>query len=192
MHISDQKNELRSAIEHRLKSLSDKERNAESRTVCRELLKAIPDGKTICAYIALKTEVNLTLLLEELLARGQEIYLPVYENKLVYRRFTKDTPLIKGELGIQEPPLSEEELDPMNADIILIPGRAFDRTGNRMGRGNAGYDRWIKKQRVRNPDTQYWGIALECQVMNEVPSEPHDEVMDKLITARGILNCSEL
>jgi len=189
MHVSDQKNELRTAIEHRLKAMSDKERLAESRTVCRALMKAIPKDATVCAYMSLKTEVNLQMLLEELQKRDQKIFLPVYENKLVYRTFTGFDTLVKGELGIQEPSLDEEQLDPLDADIVLIPGRAFDRAGNRMGRGNAGYDRWITKQRVRNPSTQYWGIALECQVVNEVPVEKHDEVMDVLVTARGLLTC---
>ena len=38
------------------------------------------------------------------------------------------------------------------SSTILIPGRAFDAKGNRLGRGNGGYDKWIAEQRERRLD----------------------------------------
>ncbi|MFA7682254.1 MAG: 5-formyltetrahydrofolate cyclo-ligase, partial [Candidatus Peribacteraceae bacterium] len=73
-------------------------------------------------------------------------------------------------------------------DCALIPGRAFDRDGNRLGRGNGSYDHWIREQRTANPQTKIWGIAFECQIVPIVPTEEHDERVDALITARGLIH----
>jgi len=59
---------------------------------------------------------------------------------------------------------------------------------NRLGRGNGGYDHWIEKQRDVNPDTRMIGVAFECQIVNEVPIDAHDEKMDEVITDRGSIN----
>ncbi len=59
-----------------------------------------------------------------------------------------------------------------------------------MGRGNGGYDIWIQQQKNQNPDTQYWGVALDCQIVQEVPVEPHDQKMNAIVTSREIIFCS--
>ncbi len=69
--------------------------------------------------------------------------------------------------------------------VVLVPGRAFDAKGARLGRGNGGYDKWIAQERSRNAPYQYWGVAFECQVVDEVPVEAHDQKLDAVVTARG-------
>jgi len=170
--------------------MSDNARHAEGRTLSRVLLEEIPKGSTVCAFFPLKTEVDIRLLLEKLLERGDTLYLPVYENKrLVYKRTTNLTTLTPGEFTIPEPPKDAEKLENQSVDIILVPGRAFDTTGNRLGRGAGGYDRWLEKYKAAHPSTQFWGVCLECQLVPEVPVEAHDVKMDEVITARGVTSC---
>jgi 5-formyltetrahydrofolate cyclo-ligase len=193
MHVSDQKSQLRQSIEQRLKQLSDKDREAESRSICRRLLEHIPEGSTVCAYSALKTEANLSLLIETLYSRDDAMYLPVFlprlgeTGELNFRKFDGWNTIEKGKLGIAEPSHTAEVLNPQDVDLVLLPGRAFDRNGNRMGRGNGGYDVWIEKQRKLNPATQYWGVCLDCQLVQEVPVEKHDQKMDRVVTGREFL-----
>lgn len=61
-------------------------------------------------------------------------------------------------------------------DLILVPGIAFDRAGNRLGRGKGYYDKILKK-------TTAWkmGICFDFQVLEHVPSEQHDVIMDEVI-----------
>lgn len=78
----------------------------------------------------------------------------------------------------------------MKADeptIVLVPGRAFDRERQRLGRGNGGYDIWIAKQRQQNPATKYWGVAFEHQIVPSIPVESHDQPMDAVVTPREFL-----
>ena len=189
MHIREAKAHLRQAIKDRLAHLNDKDRHAESRSLCRRILEALPEGqRTICAYFPLKDEADLRPLLKELLRKSHHVYLPRVEGgKVAFRRMESMEALEPGTWHIPEPPDSAPLLDSNDLDIALIPGRAFDGTGNRLGRGNGGYDIWIRKQRQENPKTQYWGIALEYQMTQEVPSEEHDEKMNSIVTARGML-----
>lgn len=187
MHIRDEKEHLRKSIRERLARIPDRARHAESRTLSRQLLKALPQGIfTLTAYFPLKDEPDLRLLLQTLLERGCPVFLPRFEDKkMVFRRATDLVDLKPGEFKIPEPPIDSPLLDPAHLDIALIPGRVFTRGGLRLGRGNGGFDIWIRAQRAANPATKYWGACYECQLINELPQEPHDEKMDCVVTARG-------
>ncbi|PIQ76045.1 5-formyltetrahydrofolate cyclo-ligase [Candidatus Peregrinibacteria bacterium CG10_big_fil_rev_8_21_14_0_10_49_24] len=186
MHDADAKAQLRDSITQRMQRLTDAQKAAESRTLCRELLPHIPKGSTVCAYYPMKSEADIRMLLDELLLRGDNVFLPCFENnRLIFRKIEDFADLHKGALGVLEPKQNAKELEKETADIILVPGRAFDYAGNRMGRGNGGYDRWIAKHRKAHANTKCIGVALECQIVGSVPTESHDEPMDAIVTARG-------
>lgn len=182
------KSRLRNAIRERLASLGAKDRSAESRSLCRRILEALSESPiVICAYYPLSDEADILPIFGELQKRGNRIFLPAHDGgKLVFRAMTAIEDLIAGEFGIPEPTRSAEELRPDDLAIALIPARAFDRRGNRLGRGNGGYDMWIRTQRAANPRSQFWGVALECQIVQDIPMEAHDEPVDGVITARGL------
>jgi len=182
-----QKVTLRTAVEERLALLTQAARAAESRSICRRILEDLPQPlDTLCLYIPLKTEVDIARLFEECVSRRIPIYLPRFTaNRLEFRRMEDSSSLIKGELGIPEPPVSADLLPEDGSMLFLVPGRAFDRTGGRLGRGNGGYDRFIRSYRSVNPQALFWGVAYECQILPEIPQEGHDEWMDAVMTARG-------
>lgn len=188
MDIPSHKKRLRQAMTERGSGLREQDRQAESRSLCRRVLQHFPaDIRTVAAYYPMRTEADITPLLEEFLRRGMELYLPRAEGKtFTYRRATSLAALKPGSLRIPEPDADAPVLDDASLDLALIPGAAFDRDCNRLGRGNGGYDIWIEKQRKANPQTRFIGVALECQVVNIVPSEAHDQRMDAIATARGV------
>lgn len=190
-HITEQKQELRAAILERLQGMNELSRAAESRTIVRRILEVLPHDKAVCAYVPLKTEPDIRPLLEEILKRGQPLYLPVCAppatpvgNRLLMLRITNLVDLIPGSCGIPEPDPSSPALDPKIPVIVLVPGRAFDVTGGRLGRGNGGYDRWITEHRAENSRSQYFGVAFDCQMVSAVPIEPHDAPVDGVFTSR--------
>lgn len=188
MNIPEKKSELRAAISARLSRMSDKDRATESRTLCKRILESLPKEPTgICAYYPLKDEADLRPLLRDILAHGHTLYLPRKEGAhFVFGKVTTLDALPPDDFGIPAPSDDSPLLEPSDLTIALIPGRAFDKKGNRLGRGNGGYDIWIRKQRMENPKTQFWGIALECQVVQDIPMEAHDEHVDAIVTARGV------
>lgn len=178
---------LREAVEQRISAMSEKDRAAESRSICRRILQELPeDLSAVCLYVPLKTEVDIRPLFQEFRSLNVPIYLPRFEaGLLLFRRGDDPSNLGKGALGIPEPLITAELLPQSGSIIILVPGRAFDHTGGRLGRGNGGYDRFIRSYRSANIEVQFWGICFECQIVREVPREEHDEILDAVITARG-------
>ncbi|MEK7591438.1 MAG: 5-formyltetrahydrofolate cyclo-ligase [Patescibacteria group bacterium] len=190
MDPRDEKSKLRHAIRERLAAYPERQRHAESRTLCREIIKILPKGNafSVAAYFPLKDEADVRPLLEELLARGAKLYLPRFDHKNFSFRLVRDLQsLLPGALRIPEPSETAPLLDPSALEYALIPARAFSPDGHRLGRGNGGYDKWISEQRKRHPRTKMYGIALECQLFAGIPVEPHDEKVDGIITARGLL-----
>lgn len=187
MHLSEQKALLRQDIKKRIDDMDVNARRAEGRTLSRVLLGKIPAGSTVCAYFPLKSEVDIQLLLKEMLARGDTVYLPVFagaDKKMIYRKAENLHDLPPGEFTIPEPPTDAEELDDKAVDIVLVPGRAFDNQGNRLGRGSGGYDTWLHWYQKHHPDTPLWGVCLECQRVAQVPTEPHDIPMNVVASAQ--------
>jgi 5-formyltetrahydrofolate cyclo-ligase len=83
----------------------------------------------------------------------------------------------KGALGTWEP--VGEVLAPP-ADLILVPGVAFDTSGHRLGRGKGYYDRWLAER----GSARAVGVCFECQIVTEVPREPHDVRVDLVLTEK--------
>lgn len=202
MHLSEEKALLRKAIDERLKRFTDAERSAESRSLSRRLTEGIPAGTPICAFYPMRSEPDITPFLEEVLRRGDPLFLPCFEGVLTFRQATNLSKLVRGKLGTLEPSPTATELvtsnqpfdpaqdrQPVTSLTILVPGRAFDASGNRLGRGNGGYDKWIAEQREKGILMQLIGVALECQIVDSVPVESHDVRMDAIATARGITEC---
>lgn len=190
MHISESKRRLRLDINLRIERMTERQRHAEGRTVSRVLLEHIPKGSTVSAYFPLKNEVDIRLLLEELLKRGDTLYLPAFaRGMLTFRGVERLMDLSPGAFTIPEPSPTSPELSDTPLDIALIPGCAFDRKGSRLGRGNGGFDRWIENQRKCHPTTRFIGVCLECQLIDHVPMESHDQYVDAVVTARGVIEC---
>jgi 5-formyltetrahydrofolate cyclo-ligase len=89
-----------------------------------------------------------------------------------------------GMYGILEPrtelrAIEAKRVDPVELDLIMVPGVAFDRRGARTGHGKGYYDKLLQHAR---PDCPLVALAFECQVFDEIPTEPHDIFMDRIIT----------
>lgn len=80
------------------------------------------------------------------------------------------------------PPTKDNEVSP---DHLLVPGLAFSRDGNRLGRGRGFYDRFISNYRGLKV-----GICFAEQIIDDIPIEEHDEKMNVVITDKEIILCS--
>ncbi|MDP6575827.1 MAG: 5-formyltetrahydrofolate cyclo-ligase [Candidatus Peribacteraceae bacterium] len=186
MHIDEAKSKLRDSISERLSRMSDRDRGEESGSICKRLLEMIPEDSSVCVYSALRTEPDLNKFIRALWDRGDRVFYPFFEgDHFNFREANDFSELRPGKLKILEPPSSSPKADPQEIDFVIVPARAFDREMNRLGRGNGGYDYWIKKQRKVNLKTKMIGVAFECQIVNEVPVDVHDEKIDEVVTDRG-------
>ena len=99
---------------------------------------------------------------------------------LLLRQYTGPECMVTGEqFGIGEPDASLPVFTDLNSvEMIIVPGVAFDRTGNRMGRGRGFYDRLLKS----TPQALKVGVAYDFQILDEIPVEPHDVKMNRIIS----------
>lgn len=93
-----------------------------------------------------------------------------------------------GAYGIWEPKPQcrtdrRREVSPKDLDLILVPGLAFDRNRNRLGRGAGFYDRFFENVRS---ETILTALAFDEQIFDTVPTEPHDRRMDFILTPNEI------
>ena len=108
----------------------------------------------------------------------KKILLPVViGNDLELRVYTSPADLAIGAYGIEEP-TGALFTDYATIDLVIVPGVAFDRDGNRLGRGKGYYDRLLP----RIPSAYKVGICFPFQIVEEVPAEPFDIRMDEIIT----------
>lgn len=94
--------------------------------------------------------------------------------------------LKQGVYGIWEPdPDQAEKADLSRLEAILVPGVAFDSRGGRMGYGGGYYDRFLATLE-KLPFLA--GVGFGMQVVEEVPLEPHDILLDALVCEKGFLH----
>jgi 5-formyltetrahydrofolate cyclo-ligase len=137
----------------------------------------------IAAYISMAGEVPTAGLIAAARSLGKTIVLPrvVGRNHLELHHWEGE-PLLPGSFGIGEPPANAPQVAPDQIDLFLVPGLAFDLSGGRLGMGKGYYDRLLPQSagfRV--------GLCWECQLLPEVPMEPHDQRVQGICTERRLL-----
>lgn len=65
--------------------------------------------------------------------------------------------------------------------FMLVPGVAFTKDGKRLGHGKGFYDIYIEEMRKSGLRPFLCGFALPCQIVEDLPTEEHDILMDKVI-----------
>jgi len=142
----------------------------------------------LLVYVSTGNEVDTHGLIRQLLAMGREVCVPRFEP--VTQRYVAcrvrdfDADLATGKFGILEP--RPEALKPAAADpigAVLVPGLAFDETGNRLGRGLGHFDRLL-----RQSGGVKIALAFDFQVVDEVPAEAHDARVDFMVTETRVVN----
>ena len=134
-------------------------------------------AQTVLLYHSLPDEVNTHSFIEQW-GEKKRILLPVVVgDELELRLFTPSVSLANGAYGIAEP-TGEAFAKYDEITFAVIPGVAFDHTGNRLGRGKGYYDRLLphlsKAFKV--------GICFPYQLVKTIPTEPFDIPMDSIIT----------
>ena len=95
-------------------------------------------------------------------------------------RFHSESEFVVGSFGTHEPFGGKEAPAP---DLVVVPGMAFDLTGARLGRGKGYYDRWIES----HAEAKTLGICFKCQLVGNVPMEPHDVRVNAILTEDGFI-----
>ena len=138
----------------------------------------------ILCYADYKGEVRTTSFMERALLDGKEVACPRVNGKkdgvMEFYQVSSLNELDSGYKGILEP-IGAIPYVPEKRCLMVLPGAAFDASGNRIGYGKGYYDRYLD----RYPKIHTVGICFECQLVDAVPATEYDWVMDRVITESG-------
>ena len=193
------KSEIRTLIKQRCRE-NKASLEHMSKDICNQILNAPQYLKAneIYAYMPLPDEADLTQVINAALKTGKKVAVPKILSKqdnlmqFFYLDANKNLSqqTADGAYGISEPDQSmPAAINPAQNILILVPGRAFTKEGDRIGRGKGYYDRFLSKEIVgssptmtRLPNVTVAGVCFEFQVLPELPVDPNDIKMDLIFS----------
>lgn len=156
-------------------------------------IDVICDAPSIFTYVSSSVEPGTYAMIQALLAGGRRVCVPRIDaqNRIQPHLITSLDDLQPGgadQFNLPVPAAdSPIELSP-GPTITLVPGLAFTRSGQRLGMGGGYYDRFL----ADHPDTFSIGVCYGWQLVDELPIEPHDQVVDAVVTPGGVIYCGAL
>ena len=171
------KHELRRRIKNRKQLITETERRDAARAVFNALERtaAFMMADRILIYHSLPDELSTLEFLDKWHTRKQ-FYLPRVNGVNLEILPYEKTSLRLGAFHIEEP-AEGAPADPESMELIIVPAVAYDRRGNRLGRGRGFYDRLLASTKATTI-----GVAYDFQLVDEIPVEPHDSPVHFVIT----------
>ena len=132
-------------------------------------------ASSVMAFVGCKGEPDTDPFFARLAADGKRLLLPrVEDGTLAVCEGTG--PMMVSAFGVSEPtgpplPLSQ-------VGFVIVPGLAFTVGGARLGYGAGFYDRLLPQLAVPNA-----GVCFIEQLVDELPTEPHDVMLQQVISA---------
>lgn len=184
-----EKTALRRRMRDRLAAIDADERATASTAACRRLigLEAFRRASTVMLYLPLPSEIDVLPAAVDLFRRGRTVCVPRVDwdrrdmAPVAVSSFDNAGPSPDGH-PVRTPEDGRPVL-PERIDAVVVPAMAFDTDGNRLGRGGGYYDRFLGRLRR---GTAILGIAFDQQIVDAIPSEPHDVSVGCVITDRRI------
>ncbi len=140
----------------------------------------------MAGYWPIGFEIDVIAFLSHCNAIGIRCCLPYISEKtslLVFKAWHPNDPLVRGKYNIPSPSGSAANIIPK---VILVPLMAFDKKAHRLGRGGGFYDRTLEILR-RKLSIVSIGVAFDEQEVDSVPTEPHDQKLDYIVTPTRII-----
>lgn len=182
----DEKKALRLNIKEKIRALPTAYCQAADSAIFHHVmvLPAYADAKTIFAYMGRQDEINTLPIIEQAWHDGKRICIPLCTGKGIMeaREIKSLSDVQEGAYGIQEPKEDTPCVAPQDIDMALIPCVTCNTKGQRLGYGGGFYDRYLGKGNFLRV------ILCRALLMEAViPVEPHDLMMDVVISEAGIM-----
>ena len=178
MEDSEKKKSLRNLLLERRDNTSHDLLKIASKKIQKKLDKifAFKNAKKIGVYYPIGSEIFTQDIIQELLSKGKEVFLPkVMGESMEFRKIIDFSSLEPGNFDIMEP--KEECPVDNNLDVILVPTVGISQIGVRLGYGYGFYDRFLAKNK-----TVAISLTLEKQIIKNIPKSEHDIIMNWIVT----------
>jgi 5-formyltetrahydrofolate cyclo-ligase len=183
------KKQLRALCRQRRDELGQDSRDRASERICEWIggWSTFRTAHVIFAYLPMRGEVDLRPLIacspNAQWAIPRMVRSPV--RRLAFHAYDPDR-LVPHRYGMLEPDPALPEIEPEQADLIIVPGLAFTRSGYRLGYGGGYYDHLLAP--LRRPATL--GACFQTLLLDDLPHELHDIPVGNLVTENlGVIAC---
>jgi len=186
----DAKDELRRTMREKILSMSEEQKKDKSLKIIHRLkgLEEFSKARCIMIYVSKDDEVDTTRLIEETLRSGKRVVTPVVDlekKELIPYEISSLEELSLGTFGVMEPkPGDARRVDVDEIDLVIVPGRAFDKDCNRLGRGGGYFDRFLRRLSGRR---RLIGLAFSEQVLDRIPVGRGDVKVDAVVTESTVI-----
>lgn len=188
----DEKKKLRIAMSERLNKLSLPWYEDLSYQIACNLYQDIvwKEARMIGITISRAPEVDTFQLIRKAWEQGKNVAVPKCQPKtrqMTFRLLTGFSQLETVYSNLLEPVESKTQMvNPGDLDLLIVPGLAFSQNGYRLGFGGGYYDRFLK-----NYSGHTLSLAFEQQLVPELPLDPHDLPVSKIVTENGVIDCGD-
>ncbi len=189
--MADEKKYLRAILKDTRDSMTAKLAAALSARVQAAFLGAdfYRDSRAIVLYSALRNEVSTQQILDESLAAGRAIFYPRLDRAsrtLALCKVESRSDLVPGAYGILEPEAPSVDFASIPPCVVVVPGVAFTREGERIGRGGGHYDRMLAELSKVAAHAIRVGLAYSFQLLDRVPQSEFDQRLNFVVTESAI------
>ena len=184
------KDDLRKLFLGKRLQLTPSEIEKKSRQIAENffLVDKIRNKKNFSVYLPINNEVEMRFIIKNLLKKHKNLYCPYFskvDNTYYFTKFLGWQKLEKGPHQILQPSKSEK-VNPAIIEVAIIPGIAFDPQGLRLGYGKGVFDKLLSKSKALRI-----GLAYDFQIVDKIPKEKHDLVMNVVITESGVIGAKD-
>lgn len=182
------KKEFRELINSRRREMDDEIKKQWDATILHNILKSefYKNAQVIFTYVSFQGEVDTIKFIETALADGKTLCVPKVISKkegMEAHIITSLADLERSSYGILEPKNQSQLINPLDIDLLIMPGVAFDKNNGRIGYGGGFYDRYLKKI---DPEAHKIALAYDFQIFDEIPMDEFDERVDFIISSESM------
>lgn len=177
---------MRAQVLQARRKVTPEAQEREAAALAAHLAGIAAPGRTVCAYVPIGSEPGSLAMLDELLARGTRVLLPVARHDEAGvpapLRWGEYRPgrLVDAQFGLREPAPPWLTADAVaEAEVVLVPALAVDLCGVRLGRGAGFYDRSLGRA---DSAASLVAVVRDEEVIDRVPAEAHDVRMTHALT----------
>lgn len=150
-------------------------------------MREVDEARIIMGYLSFDREISLDGFIEQTQLMGKKMCVPHIfdvENSIIKPSLLDNIESVElAEFGIRIPQRIQY-VDHTNLDIVLVPGVAFSRQGQRLGMGKGYYDRFLPQTKALRV-----GICAKYNLLECLPVDEYDAYMDYLVTPEEIISC---
>ena len=182
-----EKSKIRKEILEKRNNLSNEEVEKKSDLIIKNLEKFVRNAENMMIFMDMKNEVRITKLIK--IYSEKNFFIPqITDTKNREMKINKynENELVLHKFGYYE----SSSIDFYNEeilDIVIVPAVVFDFGKNRIGFGGGYYDTFLKKVREKNEKVLFIGVCYDFQIVDVVPREEHDMILDFVVSENKII-----